>query len=169
MIYVPVSGSSPEDTALVKIDPLTGDRSIVSGLGHGTGDDFFADIRDLQVVNSHTAIAISLGRIFEIDLATGDRKIVAFPYPSVDPLSSIARLPDGRFAITDEDDGTVYTIDLKTGIATLLSGNTPAFGQRLWMVQDSFVVGVPEPGTCSLLVTLAGVCALGRRRRRTRR
>jgi hypothetical protein len=165
-IYVPVSGSSTDDTALFKIDPLSGDRSIVSGLGHGTGEDFFGDIRDLQVVDAHTAVAINLGRIFEVDLATGDRKIVALTYPAVDSLSSIARLSDGKFAITSEFDGTVYTIDLKTGVSTLLSGNTPEFGQRLWMLQDVFVVGVPEPGTCSLFVILAGFGWFGSPRRR---
>ncbi len=170
-IYATVSNAAAE-SAIFKIDPLTGDRSIVSGWGRGAGEDFFSDIRDVQVVDDHTAIAINLLNIFQVDLATGNREVVASLYPQdprIESLSSIARLPDGRFVLTDEYEGKVYTLDLNSGVPSLLSGNTAEFGQRLSMLQDAFVIGVPEPGACALLATMAGGSAFGLRRRPTRR
>ena len=57
-----------------------------------------------------------------------------------------------RTCSADECEGNVFQLDLKSGQYTLLSGNTPDWGPRMWMPQDMFVV-VPEPGGVVMIVS----------------
>ena len=65
---------------LLKIDPTTGDRQILSGDGQvGTGDDFVEVTRSFVVANETTIYTFiqTEEKLVEVDILTGDRKIIS--------------------------------------------------------------------------------------------
>lgn len=151
-------------SGIIKIDPLTGDRQLVSGLGAGSGPDFFSDIRDLTMIDDHTAMVINQGTLFHVDLVSGDRTRLELQGPVIDTPSALVRNPSGKFVVTDEANGNVFLVDPITGTDTLLSANSPGF--EFWMPQDvTLVSAVPEPAT-ALLAAMAILVAPALLRRR---
>lgn len=153
-------------SALLHIDAATGDRTVVSGFGVGVGPDLVGDIHDVLNVDDQTAIVVTQNQLIQIDLSTGDRSLVPLVGPPLQKLYTAALAGDGSFYIGDEASGEVFRLDTATGIYSLLSGNTPEWGPRIWMPQDMFVVA-PEPTSAMITAIACAMAAVAQRRQRS--
>lgn len=146
-IWTAVYGNS--ESGILRIDPSTGDRQLISGLGTGSGPGFlFYDIINLQIADDQTLMAVNMGTLCQVELATGHRSFLTLQGSQINFMSGLARSPNGGFVVTDERNGNVLRVDPDNGIVTLLSENTP--GHEMWMPQNIFVVNVPETGSTML-------------------
>jgi sugar lactone lactonase YvrE len=150
-------------SALVRIDPNTGDRIIVSGFGMGDGPLLFSDLHDILNFDADSVIVTTQNQLFHIDLTNGNRSVIETDGPWVNWLHIVAKADDNTLYLGDEYDGNVHRLDLTTGDYHLLSGNTPEWGPRMWMPQDMFVV-VPEPNSAICLIAFLSLFAATSRR-----
>lgn len=102
-----------EDYGVMRIDPLTGDRTIISDLTHGTGVafDFSEGVSGLIRLPDNHLLVPALNGIFDVDPATGNRVIV-----SSTPAFAVARVGSQIFAVNSN----LMSIDTTTGTATVL-------------------------------------------------
>lgn len=107
-----------QSDALVSAELQNGSASVVSGLGVSGGpalsdlDDFVLDGERALVAMDHTLLAI--------DLATGDRTVIADLGADVVDVSSMAISGEWLF-FADTNLGLVYALDLVTGERVILS------------------------------------------------
>jgi DNA-binding beta-propeller fold protein YncE len=133
------------------VDPLTGDRELVSGDTRGTGPAFM-NLRGVAVDTARrVAYVADVGQngIVAVDLATGDRTLVtgagAGSGPAMNNAQSIALSSDlaSCYAL-DWDSDQAFRVDLATGaravVATKgLSRRTP-WGLAVWDAGDRLLV-----------------------------
>ena len=138
---------------LVEVDPVTGDRTVLSGcdavagstcvgsvLGAGPVPAFAHSVVPLDATETTFAARMSLGgpcfggSVVEVDRASGDRSLLSGEDPACavvgagEPfanLESVASLPSLDL-VTSEDGGVdrIFQIDANTGARTVLSGCT---------------------------------------------
>ena len=143
--------------AVLRVDPFTGDRSIVSDVRTGIGPGFARPV-DIAVLNGGVALVADGGvdAVFQVDLGTGARRIVSGCPEAGDPcpvavvgtgvdfinLEGIAILADGSFVVVDVGRDAVIRVDQFTGNRTILSdastGIGPAFISPIDIVTDAF-------------------------------
>lgn len=121
---------------ILRIDPVTGNRSIVSSnnvgagpfLGHPWAIGIEADGHILVGTFSPTAL-------LRIDPTTGDRAVLSSQSAGTGPdfttPQSIAVEADGNILFVSGWPGLVYRVDPLTGDRTIASGNTIGTGPRL--------------------------------------
>ncbi len=134
-ILIPVSGSNGYTPSVLRIDPITGDRSLVSGGGVGGGVEFGSAAGLSLVGNSELYVADDgLHAVLRVDLVSGDRSIVsgagigsgdAFLAPE-----SLWRESDNSLLVMDRNrrEGTVVRVDLTTGDRSIVSSATRGVG-----------------------------------------
>lgn len=113
---------------VLSLDPVTGDRALVSGLGIG-GGPIFQDIEELALDEAGDrlfATDMDIDTIFAIDLPTGDRTVVASSDVGAGPNLRIASgmvydSATGRLLVADRIVETFYEIDPAVGDRTILS------------------------------------------------
>jgi len=150
-------GTSTEG-AVYKIDPVTGDRMMISGPGVGSGPELHlvvgiaVDSSGNIYVSSSTSDpdsgAIVGHGIYRIDASTGDR--TEFSGPTIGsgvsfggpfgPLGMMVDL-DGSLLVANQTDsftgvGAVYRVDLATGNRTIVSGPGVGSGTTLQLPSD---------------------------------
>lgn len=164
-----VSSGNPGAGAVFRVDPLTGDRTILSDAMHGSGPAFLeAGI----VLHGDSIFSATLSpNIASIDAITGNRTTVSGTSVGIGPALGIsfgiAIEQSGNLLVTDAFN-RIYRVDPITGNRTIMSGsgvgNGPVFGNMYGI----FVVpSVPEPTTIlPFTIALLGFVAyVGRRRR----
>ena len=105
-LYVTQGPQSGADPGVVGVDPLTGDRTTVSGSTRGAGPTFRA-LTSIAVEPAGTLALTEqiLEAVVRIDPATGDRSIVSSADVGSGPLLpwavAIAAAPDGKLLVAD--------------------------------------------------------------------
>lgn len=123
---------------VVSVDPVSGDRTIISGPGVGTGP-LFEDIEELAVDEAGDRLFVTdmdIDTIFAIDLTTGDRTIVASSSVGAGAglrlTSGIAfAATTGRLMAADRIVETFYEIDPAVGDRTILASTRIGQGMDL--------------------------------------
>lgn len=122
-------------STLVAVDPATGDRSVLSGPGVGSGPAFEGPhgvaLDPVQARNRALVMDTLGGALIAVDLSTGDRSVISSSLvgsgPAFFPAYDVAVEPDGAHAYTAGlFTGAVTRIDLVTGDRVVVSG--PALG-----------------------------------------
>jgi sugar lactone lactonase YvrE len=126
--------------SVVAINPVTGNRTVVSDPSHGSGPQL--PIQQITV-DSHGVIYAATGMLFptspgailRIDPITGNRTIISDSTHGTGPLllsgtadasSGIAVGPDGSIYTADRQLGNLFRIDPLTGNRTLISTGVQA-------------------------------------------
>ncbi len=139
-----VSSSSP--AALYVIDLATGDRSVLSDGGTGTGTQLVSPVGlDVDVANDRILLAdySGGGRLLAVDPVTGDRSILSdsTELPAFNGPAGVLYDPAfNRAIVTNEFSNALVAVDLATGARSDFSSSTagtgPAFSQPSDIVLD---------------------------------
>lgn len=137
-------GPSIYFTSIFRIDPATGNRSIVSSRTVGTGPTI-NDVEDLIVAPNGDIYATTDMTILKIDPITGNRTLVSGPDkgtgPTLEDAGGITFAQDGGLYSYDTDTEVVLHIDLLTGNRTVVSGGGVGSGPP-FIDSPQFPVGV---------------------------
>ena len=98
MIALPEDPDEDEHLALFAVELASGNRLVVSSASIGEGP-MFNETSDL-LLDGDRVLALSWGRIFAVDLATGDRTILVDSSTALEPYDpvAIARSGDRLYA-----------------------------------------------------------------------
>jgi hypothetical protein len=123
-----------DGAAIFKIDPATGDRSILSGQGLGSGPAM-EGANDIGLSYYHNRIFVSAGTahsIIEVDKSTGDRTLVTGPGrgsgPTLEHPVGLTTTYTGDFYAFDADTEAVFFVDATTGDRRIVSGGGAGSG-----------------------------------------
>lgn len=123
--------------ALLAVDLATGDRSLLSGLGVGSGSDFdFPDDVAIDSARSRLLVTERDRGIVAVDLATGNRSLMSGTGvgtgPAFDLPICIGIAPSGSFAIVgDIVLDALVRVELTTGNRSIVSDATNGTGPLL--------------------------------------
>jgi hypothetical protein len=153
-----VGGGSTSESLVYRIDPATGDRTLVSGGGQGNGpiveslalaralpDDGGA-IGRARLIDDNSSVLV------RIDAATGARSIVSSATVGSGPIWSsagqgpVAVGPGVAFAASGS---SILRVDLATGDRTLLVANAARTVAALATAPDGSLFAVRDDGTLS--------------------
>jgi streptogramin lyase len=122
--------------ALIQVDPLTGNRTMVSGAGVGVGPALMAPNRvALDGTGGWFLTDVGLHAVFHVDPITGLRTIVSDATTGMGPAfrapAGIDVAPDGFLLVADAALGALIRVDPVTGDRTVVSdaalGSGPVF------------------------------------------
>jgi hypothetical protein len=135
---------------LVRVDPLRGDRTRVSGLGRGTGPDLGVPT-GLALEGEDHALWAHATAVLRIALDTGDRTTVSDESTGEGPLfravEDLVRAPGGGVLLADGALGAVLRLDPATGNRALVSGGPIGAG-----VAPTCVLGGTRVAATALVV-----------------
>jgi len=141
--------------ALIRVDPATGDRTVVSGCADatcttlvGTGAAlafpraiFFESSTQVLVGNGDLDDLNNIQTLFRVDIATGDRTVVSSslagsevgtgPISDLDTIFDVILDANGDILIADTQIDTIFRVDPVTGDRTVLSSNTVGTGPTM--------------------------------------
>jgi len=142
---------------ILRIDPLTGNRSLLSGNQVGTGSDFNTPVGMTLEANGDLLVSdFGLNVIFRVDPTTGDRTFASGggigSGPELQRPIGVAVNADGTIFATDQGTNALYSINPITGDRTLLSGVDVGLGPNFSAPIFITVVPVPEPSTALLFI-----------------
>jgi hypothetical protein len=118
------------------VDLATGDRSVVSGSGVGTGPPLKFP-QDIVIEPGGTLLVCVTARsaLYRIDPRTGNRSVVSSAAvgrgPKLGTPFGLALLEDGDAVVTDRNRGVLHRIDTRTGDRTILSSSGVGAGPNL--------------------------------------
>jgi len=104
------------EVGIILLDPVTGDRQLVSGVSVGLGISF--DKPRAMLVQGNDLIVADTGidALIRVDATTGDRTRIFQAFFEGDPIIlsplDLIGLPDGKILIADEGWRAVFLIDL---------------------------------------------------------
>lgn len=120
---------SGANNAVLKADPVTGNRTVISQTGViGSGPDFGSLIGGLALDPSGNILlaCFDAGTVMKIDPATGNRSVVSSALvgsgPSIHNLNDLIVAPDGDIYVTAQDISSIVRINPVTGNRTIVSG-----------------------------------------------
>ena len=123
---------------IFRVDPATGDRTVISSIARGEGPPIFGPIRQIAVEPDGMLLVIVAfwdrnGAVYRIDPATGDRSVLSDDEHGAgnnlsDPRG-IALSPDGDIFVSDPNQATIFQIDPETGDRKVLSGPLDGAGE----------------------------------------
>jgi streptogramin lyase len=128
-----VADSGSSNPKVVRVDPATGNRSILSSSSVGTGTNFVSPY-GIAVENSGSFIVTDTGlnAVLRVDPATGNRTVLSGSGmgtgPAFSQLRGVAVLQDGTIAVTDANLGAVLLVSGSTGNRVVLSGSSVGTG-----------------------------------------
>ena len=152
------------------IDGATGNRSVVSGNGIGTGIAFSGFGLDLVLLPGGNLVVSDLHTLIRVNPSTGDRSLLTSSGVGGGPdpgfLEFLTLTPDGQVLASAANDG-VLLVDPANGNRTLITGGSFGSGPEVGLYREAVSV-VPEP-SCFAVLVLAGICGAfsGRIRLRT--
>ena len=150
-------GANP---VLMRIDPATGARTLVSSNTSPAGGPVFEDVGSIAVDAWGDVLVLdrsrsgAYGRILRVDAATGERRIVSGPVDGTGPklLSprDIVVDPCGNVLVADSSAHAIYRVDESTGNRTLFSddtypGSVPAVDAWTALAVHTVPIPVPMP------------------------
>jgi sugar lactone lactonase YvrE len=121
-----VADSGSSNPKVVRIDPATGNRTIVSSSSVGTGTNFVSPY-GIAVESSGSFIVSDTGlnEILRVDPGTGNRTVLSGSGvgtgPAFSQLRGVAVLHDGMIAVTDAGLGAVLLVNNSTGNRVIAS------------------------------------------------
>ena len=114
--------------SLFRINPTTGDRTILTGQGVGSGPALEGP-NDIGLSQDHGRIYVSAGishSIIEVDPSSGDRTLVTGPGrgsgPTLEHPVGLTRTLTGDFYAFDADTEAVFFVDGTSGDRRIVSG-----------------------------------------------
>ena len=135
---------------ITRVDPVTGNRMLVSGQGAGAGPVFDAPQTGALDADGQLIVAdYSQRAIFEVDLTTGARSILSDASHGTGPVfgqvRDLAILPSGDIvAIAETSIGastySLFGVDPATGNRSVIAANTPVY-QALSLGNDGWMLG----------------------------
>ena len=137
LVTTGIPGTVNNRALLVRVDPVTGARAIVSDFGDSSQGGLGIEPRGVAVEAGGAILVIdaqggtsALGELFRVDPQTGARTSVsnfgAGPLNGINP-TSVAVEANGQILVTDEGHGSLFPlglllrIDPQTGVRTILS------------------------------------------------
>jgi sugar lactone lactonase YvrE len=147
-----VADSGSSNPKVVRVDPATGNRTILSSSSVGTGTSFVAPY-GIAVESSGTFIVTDTGlnAVLRVDPITGNRTVLSGSGvgggPAFSQLRGVAVLPDGTIAVTDAELGAVVLVNNVAGNRTILSSASVGTGPTF-----SSPCGIAETWQGNLLV-----------------
>lgn len=176
-IFVAHANPDPDLNNVLEINPVTGDRTVVSNNNTmGSGPDFDA-LRGIALDDNGAIYVSAIGSanaIFQVDPITGDRSILSdtsngtgtnFSHPT-----SIAYLNSDQLLVDDGNLDALFLVDILTGDRTILSDSTHGTGVNFTNIQGITSIpasfNIPEPSTGSLVVFSISAVIYWRRRHR---
>jgi streptogramin lyase len=128
-----------DSQSLVRVDPSTGDRTLVSGSTRGSGPALPTST-GVAVEPSGAVLWAHPHGILRIDPVTGDRLELSGPGAGAGPafraIEGIASDATGALLAADSDLGAVVRIDPGSGDRTILAGGPVGTGPRLDCLDD---------------------------------
>jgi DNA-binding beta-propeller fold protein YncE len=123
-----VDGSIGIFAGVVRVDPRSGDRTVVSGPTTGRGPLFSAPLSlALEATGQLVVLDSLLGAVVRVDPATGDRTIVSDAStgqgPSFMVPAGIAVQADGQLLVVDQERAAVL-VDPGSGDRVIIGGST---------------------------------------------
>ncbi len=152
-----------DQPAVYDVDLVTGTRSVLSGLGHGSGPAL-SHVMDVVVLPNGQVMAegrhfeTGVTELFRIDPVTGDRTIIA-TRSSGNEYERLALGLGGVLLASDPFRDAIYGVDPTTGAEALISGTGLGSGAQLFW-GDMVQLSVPEPASILSMATCAIVLAL---------
>ena len=125
--------------ALIRVDLVTGARTLVTGDPKGAGPQLF-DPRAVAVDSAtNRAYVADSARLLAVDLATGDRTLLADDAgtgtgPNLGQLSDVLVMP-GALLVTSLSSNALLQVDVATGDRAVLSDPTTGSGP-VWSVPE---------------------------------
>lgn len=111
--------------AIVRVDPVNGDRSIVSDDARGTGPGLLSPSGIVELNGKLVVTDTGLGAIVEVDPDTGNRSIVSDASTGAGPRLvnpiGIAISADDSLLVTDAGLGAVVKVDPNSGDRTIVA------------------------------------------------
>jgi len=150
--------SDPSRDAVIRIDPGTGNRHVVSGgpLNVGTGPVTSFPYGVALTANSMILLTDPIeGILFSIDQGSGDRTVLSSATVGLGPQFSpggVALADDDRPLVINGFPESLLSVDPITGNRTVLSGAGIGSGPELINPSMLAIVPVPEPASFVLLV-----------------
>lgn len=125
--------TDPELEVLFRVEPLTGDRSIASGLGVGAGPPFVSPVAVAVEASGDLVVTDNdLNAVVRVDPTTGDRATVSDPGTGAGPVLSnplgIAVEVGGDLVVIDNSLDVVVRVDPSTGDRVIVSGSGTGAG-----------------------------------------
>jgi sugar lactone lactonase YvrE len=125
-LYVSDAGDQAGDGFIVRVDPVTGARTLISGLGAGSGDAF-SNIRGVVFVGGELYVTdVANQAVYRVDPITGARTIIS---DATHGMGTFFGAPEGltvdtkgNLLIADAGNQTVVRVDPVTGNRTIVSG-----------------------------------------------
>ena len=132
---------------LLRVDPTTGDRSVLSNATTGAGPGFARPV-DLAIEDDGNILVsdFDVFALFRVDPGSGDREILASASVGAGGLfrpGGIATDFDGSILMLDQNDGILYRVDRLTGDRTIVSSSTVGTGPGFGSVSSTLA---REPG-----------------------
>lgn len=127
--------------AVVRVDPATGDRTILSSASRGAGTPFEIP-RGLEVLSDGRMVVTDsyLGIIFNVDPVSGDRTVLASASVGSGPILyrpwDLSLEPGGALVVNDTNLDGVFRIDSGTGDRTVVSSSTQGTGPAFANASD---------------------------------
>jgi sugar lactone lactonase YvrE len=155
-IYVADAGDAAGDGFILRVNPLTGARILISGQGVGSGDAF-GNIRGIAVGSDGSLIVTDLANqaIYRVDPTTGLRTILS---DATHGTGLALMAPEGvtidrngKILVADAGDASILQIDPLTGNRTLISGGLTGAGSAF-----SLPMGVTLNASGQILVGDSG-------------
>ncbi len=123
---------------IVRVEPFTGDRSIISDSITGSGPLFSGLSIAVETNGGLITVAGLTGifHVYQIDPVSGDRTRVPTEGPSFRFPTDIAFAPDGTLIVIDVGYPAVFRIDLETGTRSIVSSDTVGTGPLLGLISS---------------------------------
>jgi len=117
--------------AVFRVDPVTGDRTILSDVNTGSGPGFGNPIGiAVEAAGSLVVVDFVLGAVFRVDPVTGNRTILSDAStgsgPGFGSPIHIAVEADGSLVVVDFVLGAVFRVDPVTGDRTVIDCPSPS-------------------------------------------
>ncbi len=109
---------------IFRVDPFTGNRTVVSGDGIGNGPEFSRAIGIAIDENGDLIVTDSIeDRVVRVDPISGNRSVISDG--AIDDPGVVGILPDGQLIVPGIDENTLYQIDPQSGVETMISASAP--------------------------------------------
>lgn len=128
-----VADSGAANPKLVRVDPLTGNRTVVSSSTVGAGPNLLLPLSVAVEVGGTLAVADASSRsIVRVNASNGDRTLLSDATHGIGPTlnypSFVVVQEDGSLAVADGGLDAIIRVDAATGNRTMISGTTRGSG-----------------------------------------
>jgi sugar lactone lactonase YvrE len=128
-----VEGAIGIFAGVLRVDPVSGDRTVVSGPTTGRGPLFIAPLAlAIEATGQLVVVDSVLGAVLRVDPVMGDRTIVSDASTGQGPAfgvpAGIAVAADGQLLVVDQERAAVLRVDPGSGDRVIISGGPTARG-----------------------------------------